>query len=151
MPERTLSDPLNASGLAAADRQWWSIQQALENGSSSVAITEGDLLALVWDETTQTIKVALADTDVHDPAMKVGVAAEAIPASSAGMVTLGGFARVNISTGTVAVGERLIMTSTAGVADGAAADATTVEGDTHGVFLGDEIGTTNKAPVWLNV
>lgn len=146
----TIVDPFNTNNVDAGLRVHHKQTGTFENNSTSVAITAGDLLALVWDETAQSIKVALADTDVHDPAMKVVVADEDIAAGGAGLCVIGGFARVNIGSGSVAVGERLIMTTTAGQADGAAADATTVEGDTHGIFLGDEIGTTNKAPVWLN-
>lgn len=142
-----ITDPQGVS----ADPSYGGVRLPFLNHSASVAIAEGDLVALVWDETTGTIRAALADTDTHDPAAKVGVAYEAIPAglNNGGLVTVLGFAKVNIGSGSVAVSERLIMTSTAGQADGVAADATTVEGDTHGMFLGDEIGTTNKAPVWV--
>lgn len=146
----TIVDPFNTNNVAAGLRVHWKQVATFENNSSSVAIAEGDLLAIVWDETAQSLKVALADTDVHDPAAKVAVADEAIPAGGAGLCVVQGFARVNIGSGSVAVSERLIMTANAGEADGVAADATTVEGDTHGKFLGDEIGTTNKAPVWLD-
>lgn len=147
MGQAQITDPEGTNGL---DPFYGYDCETFHNNSASVAITEGDLLALVWDETTATIKVALADTDTHDPASKVAVAAENIAAGGAGRCITRGFARVNIGSGSVAVGERLILTATAGQADGVAADATTVEGDTHGRFLGDEIGTTNKAPVWLD-
>lgn len=147
-----ITDPFNTAHVPITARPHWNIAIPAANGSASVAVAVGDLLALVWDEATETIVVALADTDTHDPAMKVAVAAEAIAAgvNNAGLVIIKGFARVNIGTGAVNAGERLIMTATAGEADGVVADANTIEGDTHGVFLGNEIGTSNKAPVWLN-
>lgn len=144
----TITDPQGTNGTTP---YYGPETRPFLNHSASVAIPINSLVALVWDEATQTIRVALADTDVHDPAVKVGVAAEEIAAglNNGGLVITRGFALVNIGSGSVAVSERLILTANAGEADGVAADATTVEGDTHGVFLGDELGTTNTAPVWI--
>lgn len=151
MAEAQIVDIHNTNNVDATTREHWHNSIPVENNSASVAIVKGDLLALVWTESGEHLKAALADTATHDPALPVAVADEAIVASGAGMATIKGFARVNIGAGAVAAGERMIMTAaTPGVADGVAADATTVDGDTHGVFLGDEIGTSNKAPVWLD-
>lgn len=145
----TITDPQGTNGATA---YYGPDVYPFLNASASVAIPATSLVAIVWDETTQTRRVALADTDVHDPALKVGVAVEDIAAglNSGGLVAVRGPVLVNIGSGSVAAGERLIMTANAGEADGVAADATTIEGDTHGVFGGDELGTTNTAPVWLD-
>lgn len=110
-------------------------------------VLEGDVLAWTTQTTDDVPTVHAADTDTDDPAVVCGVALEG--AASGGIVRFvrNGPAKVNIGSGTVALGERAVATTTVGVADGVAADATTITGDSWGVFLGAEIGTTNQAVV----
>lgn len=111
------------------------------------AVTAGDVVAWTTQTTDDVPTVHAADTDNDDPALVAGVAVNT--ASSGQVVTIvrSGPALVNISSGTVAAAERAIATTTAGIADGVAADASTVVGDSWGVFLGAEVGTTNQAVV----
>lgn len=116
-------------------------------------ILPGDVVVWVWDETTQVLGVNKSDAGTSDPAMIAGVAAERITVGDTGLICVFGYTLVNIGSGTgdaVAAAERAIPHATTdGAADGVAADATTVAGDTFGVFLGDEVGTTNQAPLWV--
>jgi len=112
------------------------------------AVAAGDVVAWTTQITNDVPTVHAADTDTDDPAMVAGVATRA--ASSGQVVTIvrGGPALVNIGgTNQTAAGEVAIATTAAGVADGAVAAAGTIVGDTFGVFLGDEIGTTQQAVV----
>lgn len=142
-----ITDPFGVS----ADPKYGGEDYPFENNSASVAIATYDLVVWVWDEATLKLKVKLADVSADDPALIAGVAQEPIPASGAGLVRTHGYSLVNIGDGTVAAGERAgFHATTDGAADSAAADATTISGDTFGVMLGDEIGTTNRAPVWID-
>lgn len=113
---------------------------------TTTVVSANDLVELVWDEATEIVTCRRADTDVNATPAKLGVAQEAGPANSTVSVRIGGLARVNIGAGAVAAGEKVIATANAGEADGAAAAAGNAS---NGVFLGDEIGVTNTAPIWL--
>lgn len=97
-----------------------------------------------------TVKVTAADTDLHSAQSKCGVALEAGVAGDLIRVQMHGPAVINIGSGSVAVDERVIMTGTGGVADGVAPADATVLGTTKGVWLTDEIGTSNTAWAWLD-
>lgn len=139
----TIVDPQGTNGTTPTYRADY---DTFECGGT---IAEHDLVAFVM-ATDGEIKVAAADTDTHDPAVKVGVALEAGVAGDFIRVVTRGPAIVNTPATGPSVSEVLILTSTAGVGDGLAADATTVAGDTHGVFLSDEIGTSNTSWVWID-
>lgn len=139
----TIVDPQGTNGTTNTYRR--DIDTFLCAGTIAI----NDLVALVMS-TDGEISVAAADTDTHDPAVKVGVALEAGVAGDYIQVVTRGPAVVNTPAAGPSVSEVLILTSTAGVGDGLAADATAVSGDQHGVFLSDEIGTSNTSWVWIN-
>lgn len=116
----------------------------------SVAVTLGDLVEIFYTEATDVFRVRPAGTAVSATPGKVGVAQEAGAIGDTIMVRIAGPAKVNIGAGAVAIGESMILTATAGEADGAVADAATITGTTYGRFMSDELGATNKAVVWLN-
>lgn len=139
----TITDRTGVSGDPFyVDSSWIMYAEATE------AITQYALVAFTM-AADGVLKVALADTDVHDPAVKVGVALEAIASGGTGPVQHHGPCIVQTPATGPSVSELVILTSTAGVADGLAADATAVVGDTHGVFLTDEIGTSNTCWAWI--
>lgn len=114
------------------------------------AVTAGQLLAFTATDTDTFPPVHPADTSNDDPAVSRIVAVEDAAADSVVMACTKGPCLVNIGTDTVGSGQRATATTTAGEAVGAASDATTVEGDSFGTFLGGEIGTTNQAIVYVD-
>jgi hypothetical protein len=116
----------------------------------SVAVAINALVEIAYTEATDVFHVRPAGTGVSATPGKVGVALETGAIGDTIMVRIGGPAKVNIGAGAVAVGEQIILTATAGEADGAVADAATIVGTTYGRFVSDEIGATNTAMVWLN-
>lgn len=145
-----ITDP---SGVYGATPQPFSIKQPFENVSTgNGAIAVGDVVVWVWDETSQKLGVNKSDAGTSDPASVAGVAAEAMAVGETGLVCVFGYTLVNIASGdAVAAWDRAIMHATTdGKADGVTADATIIAGDTFGTFLGDEVGTTDKAPLWVS-
>lgn len=122
--------------------------------SGSVAIAANDAVAFVYDETTGTLKVEPWDTDAAGQGARlgVGVALDAAAASSGDSVrvVLFGFAQVNIGSGTATENYIAVGSTTKGQVTEAAPDATTVVGTALGVFLADEDGTNNVAPIWVS-
>lgn len=116
---------------------------------TTAAVAANDLVALTM-AADGVLRCAPADTDVHDPAVRVGVATAAAASGAAARVVTRGPVIVNTPATGPSISELVILTNAAGVADGVAADATTVAGDTHGVFLTDEIGTSNTCWAWIN-
>lgn len=123
--------------------------QTVTYAIATEAITANALVAFTM-AADGVLRVALADTDVHDPAVKVGVAPNACASGASCKVVTSGPVIVQTPATGPSISELLILTSDAGVGDGLAADATAVVGDTHGVFLTDEIGTSNTCWVWLD-
>lgn len=113
-------------------------------------VVAGDALAWTTQTTDDAPTCHAADTSNDDPAVFAGVALQGGISGDVIMAVVEGPALVNIGTETVALAERAIFTTNAGAADGVAADATTVAGDSWGVFLGAEIGTTNQAVVVID-
>lgn len=112
------------------------------------AITDKQAVAILMASDGE-ITVVPYDTDTHDPATKMGVALEDIASGGVGQVCVWGPCIVKTPGTGPSAGELVIGTTTAGVADGLAADATSVTGDSHGVFLTDEIGTTDTTWAWI--
>lgn len=137
----TIADPRGVSGSP-----YYRQQVDVFECQSAVAANELCALIMTSDE---NLLVAPADTDTHDPAVKVVAALEAGAAGDFIRCVVGGPALINTPATGPSVSEVLILTSAAGVGDGLAADATTVEGDAHGVFLSDEVGSTNQSWVWI--
>lgn len=152
MPEAQIQNPNGAFGVTDVRVKHARTEDTFTNSSSSVAIAEGDVVVFdQMESATGALTVHQADVSADDPALIAGVAAEAIPASGTGLVVTRGFALVNIGNATVSEGERMgFHASTDGAADSAAADASTIAGDTFGVCLGAEIGTTNQCAVWID-
>lgn len=115
---------------------------------AAAAITDKQAVAILMS-TDGDITVVPYDTDTHDPATKMGVALEDIASGGVGQICVWGPCVVKTPGTGPSANEVVIGTTTAGVADGLAADATSVSGDSHGVFLTDEIGTSDTAWVWL--
>lgn len=146
----SITNPTGAFGQTPAP---YSKRVPFKNtGTGNGVIALGDVVAFVWDETTQTLGVNKSDAGTSDPALIAGVASERIAVGSVGLVCVHGYTLVNIASGdAVAAGDRAIPHATTdGKADGVTADATIIEGDTFGVFLGDEVGTTDQAPLWVD-
>lgn len=139
----TITDPAGVSGDPFFVKSEW-VQHVI----CTEAITQYALVAFTM-ASDGVLRCALADTDVHDPAVKVGVALDA--AASGDVVAVQHYGPCIVQTPATgpSISELVILTSTAGVADGLAADATAVVGDTHGVFLTDEIGTSNTCWAWI--
>lgn len=138
-----ISNPGSAFGYTSLEQT--SSRRVMEV-KTTVALSKGDVVAWVSQNTDVAPTVLAAIAGTTDPAVVCGVALNAAAANGTVLICRDGPCLVNISTGTVAHGERAILLSGAtGFADGVAADATTIEGDTFGVFLGGEIGSTNQA------
>lgn len=157
MAEAQIENPNGAFGVTDVTVKHPRTTGVFGNSSTSVAISKGDVVVFdQMESATGELTVHQADVSADDPALIAGVAAEAIPASSAtvreyGLVIVRGLAIVNIGNGTVSEGERMAFhASTDGAADSAAADASTIEGDTFGVCVGAEIGTSNTCAVWID-
>jgi hypothetical protein len=152
MAEAQITNPNGAFGVTDVKVKHHRTVDSFSNSSASVAIAEGDLVVFdQMESATGELTVHQADVSADDPALIAGVAAEAIPASGDGLVVIHGFALVNIGNGSTSEGERMgFHASTDGCADSAAADASTISGDTFGVALGAEIGTTNQCAVWID-
>lgn len=157
MPEAQIQNPNGAYGLTDVEVKHPRSADPFGNSSTSVAIAKGDLVVFdQMESATGELTVHLADVSADDPALIAGVAMEAIPASTAtvreyGLIITRGFAIVNIDDATVSEGQRMAFHATVdGKADSAASDASTVEGDTFGVCLGAEIGSTNTCAVWID-
>lgn len=161
MGSKQISNPNGAFGYTDSDDQeavQYNVQAPFVNGSTTVAISKGDVVVL--DATiTASVNLAVrqADVSADDPALIIGVAAQDIPASSAdsnevGLVTVFGYAHVNVGAGTVAAGELASFHATTdGAADGTVADSTSIAGDYFGVFLGaNDLVDTDFAPVWVS-
>lgn len=144
-----ITDPNGAYGATPAPYSKKAPFKNVSPGNGAIAV--GEVLAWVWDEATQLLGVNKSDAGTTDPALIAGVAAEAAAVGETGLVCIGGYTLVKIASGdAVAAGDQAIPHATTdGVADGVTADATTISGDSFGVFLGDELGTTDTAPLWI--
>lgn len=140
----TISDPLGVSN----DPSYAGLRVTVPV-IATAAITAGDLVALTMAADGELRGTSYA-TGTHSTTAKAAVALDtATGANDIIMVVVWGPVLINIGTGAVAIGEQIIPTATAGVADGVAADATAVVGSSHGVFLTDEVGTSNQAWGWV--
>lgn len=139
----TIVDPQGTNGTTPTYRR------RIDTFECGGTIAANDLVAFVM-ATDGELKVDAATTATHDPAVRVGVALEAGVTGDFIQVVTEGPCIVNTPAAGPSVSELVVLTATAGVADGVAADATTVAGDTHGVFLTDEIGTSNTCWAWIN-
>lgn len=139
----SIADPRGTNGATPYYRQ------DIDSFECQSAVALYDLCAIVMTS-DENLLVAPADTDVHDPAVKVVAALEAGAAGDVIRCVTRGPAIINTPGTGPSVSEVLILTNAAGVGDGLAADANAVAGDTHGVFLGDEVGTSNTSWVWIN-
>lgn len=157
MAEAQIENPSGAFGVTDVTVKHPRTVATFGNSSTSVAISKGDLVVFdQMESATGELTVHLADVSADDPALIAGIAAEAIPASTAsvreyGLVVIHGFAIANIDDATVSEGERMVFHATVdGKSDSAASGTSTIEGDTYGVCLGAEIGTTNTCAVWID-
>lgn len=139
-----ITNPLGAFGQAAAPY----MNDVPFKLSGTVSLY--DVVEITYTESTAAFACRRAGTGVSATPGKVGVAQEAGISGETIMVRVEGPTPVNIGVGgVVAIGESLILTATAGTADGVVADATTVAGTTYGRFMSDEIGTSDTAMVWV--
>lgn len=150
MPTQEIANPSGAFGYSDGEQKY---PRRIDPFVADGAIAAGDVVTFQWTETGQVLKVKKADVagSPHDPASVAGVAYEAAADGETVRVVTWGFAIVNIDDATVAASELAHFHSSAdGAADSTAADASTVAGDSFGVMLGDEIGTSNTAPIWVD-
>jgi len=112
------------------------------------AISAKDAVAFTDTDTDTLPPVHAADTDTDNPAAVFGVALNTAAIGDIVMVVVLGPAIVN-TTGAPAIGEVASPGTTAGVVSSGAADANTIVGDVLGKFMGDEIGTSDTAIVWV--
>lgn len=97
-----------------------------------------------------TLTVKQADVSADDPASVAGVALEGAADGESVLICMWGICLVNIGADTVAADELASFhASTDGAATGSVADATTISGDTFGVFRSAEIGSTNTAILFV--
>lgn len=144
--ERVVNYPQSTFGQVSQPQV---VDAFVNSGAASIAA--GDVCTFSYDTATGVLSVKQADVSADDPALVAGVALDAADQNEVLRVVTHGFAIVNIGDATVAAGERAAFHATAdGAADSAAADATTVAGDTFGVMLSAEIGTSNTAAVWID-
>lgn len=121
------------------------------------AITVNQLVGLV--AATASVPLSVEPLDVSDAFASlvcIGVALEAASTGDLVSVCIRGPVLVNIDdTGTCTLGDVVIKHATT---DGAAGnggtlggtwDAADVAGTALGVYLGAEVGTSNKAPIWF--
>lgn len=140
----------NPDGAFGQTDSWANQFRIISEHVASTAITKGDLVALVWSETTRKLKAAAYDTDDHGAYGGTGIAAESGAIGDVVQVVVFGFAMANIGSDTPAIYENLIGTSTAGVGAAVAAAETTVAGSILGYCLGDEDAALNLVPVWVS-
>lgn len=113
---------------------------------------------VVFDALTDTgtgadviVTVDLADVSVDDPALVCGVVQSAGVAGDVVDVVEFGPTIVNCDDATIVFGDRATLHATVdGKADGATSDATTVAGDTFGLYLSaSDVPGTNQAVLFV--
>ncbi len=155
MSEKQLTNPNGAFGEATFPGPESNFpQRVIEvTVSGSVAVAAHDAVALLWDETARTLKCEPWDTDAagQTATTGVGVALNAGAAGKSISVVIGGFALVNIGSGSANKGDLALGTTTKGVVLTTTPAATVLSGTALGVFIGDEDGTSNTAPLWVGI
>lgn len=140
-----ISDPHGTNGT---DPSYAGARQDISVVAGS-AITNKMAVALVM--ATDGVMTAVPfDTDTHATGYPMGVALEDIASGGVGQVCVSGPCIVITPATGPSIGEMVVGTTTAGTADGVAADATTVGSLTHGFFMTDEIGTSNTCWAWIS-
>lgn len=142
MPLETIKNTTSAFGLTTLNQ---TADRVVITAPCDAAVTAGDVLAWTTQTTDDAPTVHPHDISNDNEAVVAGIAINTAASGDLVKIVRSGPALVNIGSGTVALGERVIATTDAGIADGVAADAATIEGDTFGVWLGAEVGTTNQA------
>lgn len=145
-----IDNPGGAFGYTTLDQTtgvWYAEYKCSAPGGGQGQPAKGDVVVFDSLAADAVVSVHKADVSADDPALVAGVAMEASSATGDVIkVCRAGPQITNIGAGTVAAAERAVFHATTdGAADGVAADATTVAGDTFGVWLGAEIGSTNTA------
>lgn len=145
-----ITNPNNALGAVSQDSNYYTVATELKN-TGAAAISAGDTVALKYTVSGTLLECEEWDTNAAGQTANigVGVAYQNIPVNGSGLVTIFGFARVNVASATVAEGEVIIGTTTAGEAGSATADATTVVGTVLGICLGVK-DANNRAPMWVS-
>lgn len=143
MAEGRITNSGGAYGYTALDQ---TSSRTVWEATTTTAVTKGDVLC--WGtqatDTGPLVHISVQGTD--DPASVAGVALHACAANKIVQFVRNGPCLINIGTGTVAAWERgVLLAGTPGAADGDAHDGSDIVGDSFGVFLGAEIGTTNQA------
>lgn len=147
---KTVTDFVTYKAADGSDLQYG---QTVEEFVASDAILANDWVAFVAAATAAPLKVEKLDvSDAQAANLCAGVALEGAAAGEIVRVCREGITLCNIGdTGAIAAGDVAIKHATAdgcsGVTAFAAVDATTILGTVLGVYLGPEVGTTNKAPV----
>lgn len=142
-----IANPLGAYGRTGIEnnaRLVWEFE-------ASGTIGEGDVVMIDTLTSTDEMLSVKEATTTAEPAMIAGVALhDAVSADVVKVVVLGP-AIVNVGTNTVAAGQVASRDgTTAGIAAGTTADATTITGDSFGVFLSaNDVPSTDKAIVWV--
>lgn len=151
MAEKTITNPSGAFGQSDEESN---MPQTVEyfQVSGSVDVADGDAVSALWDETNSTLKVEPWDTDASGQSAYSGFGV-ALDAGTAGdwiRVVTYGFAMVNIGSGNSATAYQSVLGSTTkGVVTSTSNAATVVVGSSIGKFLGNEDGTSDKAPMWV--
>lgn len=143
-----IANPAGAYGNTGVHNNARTVHERLASGT----IAAGDVVVLdALTGTDEIISVHSADVSADDVALVLGVAVHAAVANEAVKVVEYGPAIVNVGDATIAAGDQATFHATTdGAADGANADATTVSGDTWGVFISaNDVPSTNKAIVFV--
>lgn len=148
MTTKLLGNPNSAFGYTTVDQtSEQDVKPYVLSAGPAGVVAVGDVV--VFDVLTSNVAVTVhqADVSADDVALVAGIALEAGVTGDLIQVVRSGPTLVNIGNATIAAGDQATFHgSTDGAADGANADATTVAGDTFGVWLSaNDVGGTNKA------
>lgn len=144
---KLISNPAGAYGETGIDNNGRVIHERV----CSTAVLNGDPVTFDVMTGTDELLSVHASLAADDPALFAGVATEDAAAGEVCRVVEFGPAIVNVGANVVTAGMRALIDSvTAGQAAGVTADATTIAGDTFGVFLSaNDVPSTDNAIVFV--
>jgi hypothetical protein len=150
MPSKQITNPNGAFGETSDVSNYVQWVESFKN-TGAAAIAAGDAVALKYTATGTLLEIEGWDTDAsgQNANTGVGVALDPIAVNATGRVVVFGYARVQVAGGTAAKGNQALGSTTSGVVTPTAADATTIVGQSLGVFLGVK-DASNLAPIWVS-
>jgi len=144
---KLISNPAGAYGQTGIENN----ARVVHERACSTAVSAGAVVT--FDELTGTDELLSVHSGLaaDDPALVAGVALHDAAAGGVVQVVEFGPAIVNVGANAVTAGQRASRdAATAGIASGVTADATTIAGDTFGVFVSaSDVPETDKAIVFV--